>query len=664
MRFGSGVLSTFFCLAVAALLLNPIIPALAAGGSPTLLITEVSPSDEGVSIQNVCASQVDLKGWSLTDGEGTITFSESRILYPGERLTVVAEAGKNWFSSRSGTIQTDDASFSKKGRFILADSGDEVLLKAGDAIVDQVCWGNSAGVSGWDGNPVRISSLMYLLRTGSEDTDTSGDWITTRAGWTNLTYPGTSAFEAEVTPFSFPESGGGPVYKALESADTSVDISIYLISCPNVIALLADLCARGVEVRLLVEAEPLGVDISSELSLLKVLSDGGADVRLINFGSDPQRFVYVHNKYAVIDGETVVITSENWTSGNMGYGSGNRGWGAVIAGSGYAGYMEKVFENDFDTAWGDTFRLEDAYPGLKGYSGVLEYESPVVPDTESYGAYVSPVLSPDNSFSSLRTLMTSAEERIYAEEMDLGSSLSSVGGDTPVSWMASAAARGADVRFILDSSQSGGSEHELYVNMINEATGVSASAVSGGKNFSLIHNKGIVIDGAVWIGSVNWTSTSFDRNRETAVFIVSREVSDFFADLFLSDFGVSGADVERDGLSFTAELVEGKSGYAAVLRADGPAGSVYRWTVDGETRLTDVPSAVFEVSSGYHTASVSIEGMDVFEETEFTVPSDGGGEGYVIYLSAAVILLIGTAAAFFRGRPHAGRGGRQWKSGR
>ncbi len=664
MRTGSGLLPIFFCFIAAALLLIPTIPAFAAAGSPTLLITEVSPSDEGVSVQNVCATQVDLMGWSLTDGEGTLTFSESRVLRPGERITVVSEIGKSWFSSRSETIQADDGCFTKKGRFILADSGDEVLLKAGDAVVDQVCWGNSAGASGWSGNPVGISSLAYILRIGTTDTDTAGDWIATRAGWTNLSYPGTSAFEAEVVPFSFPESRGGPVYKALESASVSVDISIYIISCPNVIALLRDICARGVEVRLLVEAEPLGADISSELSLLKTLDDAGADVRLINFGSDPQRFVYVHNKYAVIDGETVVITSENWTSGNMGYGSGNRGWGAVITDTGYAGYMEKVFENDFDTAWGDTFRLEDAYPGLKGYSGTLEYESPYVPDTESYSAYVSPVLSPDNSFSALRTLMASAEERIYAEEMDLGSSLASVGGDTPVSWMASAAARGADVRFILDSSQSGGSEHELYVNMINEATGVSASAVSGGKNFSLIHNKGIVIDGAVWIGSVNWTSTSFDRNRETAAFIVSRDVSDFFADLFLSDFGVSGADVERDGLSFTAELVEGKSGYAVVLRADGPAGSVYRWTVDGETRLTDVPSAVFGVSSGYHTASASIEGMDVLEEAEFTVPSDGGGEGYVIYLSAAVILLIGTVAAFFRGRPHAGRGGRQWRSGR
>ena len=141
-------------------------------------------------------------------------------------------------------------------------------------------------------------------------------------------------------------------------------------------------------------------------------------------------------------------------------------------------------------------------------------------------------------------MMGSAERRIYAEEMDLGDSLSPVNGDTPIAWMASAASRGLDVRFILDSSQSGGGAHVSTVNLINETTGIKAVAVDGGDGFSLIHNKGIVIDGSVWVGSVNWTATSFDRNREVAVLIVSEEVASFFADLFLSDFGVSRTDVE------------------------------------------------------------------------------------------------------------------------
>lgn len=335
----------------------------------------------------------------------------------------------------------------------------------------------------------------------------------------------------------------------------------------------------------------------------------------------------------------------------------------MISGKGYAGYMERVFENDFDTVWGDTVCLEDAYPDLKGYRGTLSYVPPDVPEYRSYEASVSPVLSPDNSFSTLRMMMGSAERRIYAEEMDLGDSLSPVNGDTPIAWMASAASRGLDVRFILDSSQSGGGAHVSTVNLINETTGIKAVAVDGGDGFSLIHNKGIVIDGSVWVGSVNWTATSFDRNREVAVLIVSEEVASFFADLFLSDFGVSRTDVEEGGLSFTAEVVRGSGGYAVVLRARGPAGSIFLWAVDGEERCTDVSAAVFRVSSGDHVASVSVEGIDVSEEVSFTVPSEDHG-GYVIYLSAAVILLIGTVVAFFRDRPSGGYGDIGWRSGR
>ncbi|WP_400228011.1 hypothetical protein [Methanomethylophilus alvi] len=62
-------------------------------------------------------------------------------------------------------------------------------------------------------------------------------------------------------------------------------------------------------------------------------------------------------------------------------------------------------------------------------------------------------------------------------------------------------------------------------------------------------------------------------------------------------------------------------------------------------------------------ASVSVEGIDVSEEVSFTVPSEDHG-GYVIYLSVAVILLIGTVVAFFRDRPSGGYGDMGWRSGR
>ena len=56
--------------------------------------------------------------------------------------------------------------------------------------------------------------------------------------------------------------------------------------------------------------------------------------------------------------------------------------------------------------------------------------------------------------------------------------------------------------------------------------------------FSMAHNKGIVKDDTVWIGSMNWTENSVSSNREMSVIIRSQEVSDIYADLFLTDWGI------------------------------------------------------------------------------------------------------------------------------
>ncbi|MGI6008914.1 MAG: phospholipase D-like domain-containing protein [Methanomethylophilus sp.] len=653
----------------AALLVFLLLLAGIAGAAPydfseaapgPFLITGADPYGEGFEITNTSDSARSLSGYIATDGEGTLVFGDIDV--PAGGSVIFAKSpGKDWFTSQDGCISYADAG-TKKGSLTLADGGDELSLLTGETVIDCVCWGSSDGTDWWSGDTVSCSSKSYLVRTSLDDTDTSADWKAMKPGWTGLDYPGTDAFTGTVTPFSFPESGGEPVYRALERAERTIDISIYLLSCPNVISLLALLESRGVEVRILAEAEPLGVDISTEVSLFRSLSDAGAEIRLIN-GTDGQRYEYLHSKYAVIDGDTVAITSENWTSGNMGYGEGNRGWGAIIESEEYAGYMEEVFENDFSTEWNDVRTFASSYPGAKPYRNALEYSPPAECARQSFEAYISPILSPDNSFTAMEELMASAEERIYAEEMDLGSSLMTVSGDSPAAWIADAAERGVEVRFILDASQSSAEEHKSFAKLLCQTTEVRSKTVDGGDGFSLIHNKGIVIDDGVWLGSVNLTETSFQRNREAAVFIVSEDVSDFFAELFLKDYGTDEQDLRETGLSLTAEP---KGDGLVLLTASGLEGSRYVWEVDGETRVSDHPSALFRVSPGHHTAKVSIEGTDLSQEAGFDIDEAKNG-GCIIYIAAAAVLAAGTVAALLRSRGKRGRRyggpGRRTRSG-
>ena len=649
-------------LALALLLLVP--PLLLTGGGSSgegaggVLLFEVQPfgAHEGVSLFNYGPTDVDLGGWSVTDGEGTLFFAEGLRIGPRERLTIAKSVdAEDWFSGRDGTVAFDDARITKKGSFILADAGDDVYLYRGETLIDAVCYGNKAADEGWAGDPVRLTSGRYLLRAGPADTDTSADWISTKPGLTNIAFDPGLRFDAVVTPFSFPESEGGPILKAIEGAQREVLISIYILTSVRLVALLCDLSAKGVRVCVLVEGNVLGYDISSELALMRSLVDAGGEAYLINDpASSNRRFSYLHNKYAVIDSGTVVVTSENWTSGNMGPDGQNRGWGAVIESAGLAEYVREVFLSDVCTAYGDVRPLLELYPAAKPYHSALTYTAGAYGEAESYAATVMPVLSPDNSAAALRALIDGAEARAYSQQLDLGSSLKTSAQTSPVGWMASAADRGVDARLILDSSANGG-RNDGYVGVLNGSTGVKAISTEGGASFSLTHNKGLVVDDRAWVGSVNWTEGSFSNNRELAVVIDSPEVAAFFAALFIEDWGVNEHTVAERGLEVTLDVLSLNGAPVYTFTVSGPGQHAYAWDVlgDGVVRASEVNTIVCTgLPAGAHTLTVTMGGTPYSATLEYTAEAWGGGPSMDVLWAAgaAALMAAGCAWALFRRR--------------
>ena len=592
------------------------------GEAQSLLFFEINPfgSHEGVSLFNYGAQNVDLKGWSVSDGEGTLTFVKSVIVAPGTRFTIVKSiAADDWFSGRDRTVALDDVSIEKKGSFILADAGDDVYLYRNGVLIDSVCYGNKYIETGWKGDPVHLPSSKYLLRVGSNDTDTLADWIATKPGLTNRSFDPELYFDARVMPFSFPESCGTPIFRELEGAESEVLISIYLLTSVPLAALLCDLASSGVTVRIILEGDVLGIDTTTELTLMRSIVDAGGNVYLIN---DPipgnyERFSYFHNKYAVIDGREVIVTSENWTAGNMSSDCSNRGWGAVIESEGLAEYMREVFFSDLSPEYGDVRSLMSSYPGLKAYPGTMTYSGTEPYETAAFDARVMPVLSPDNSWSALEYFMGNAEIRVYSQQLDLGSSLRVISEKSPMGWMSAAADRGVDVKFILDASS--GDSKEETINLVNNTTGIKALYLNGRAAFSLIHNKGIVMDDIVWVGSVNWTENSFMNNREFAVVIDSPEVTEFFAGLFIEDWGVNEYTIEEMGLEITHEVFSADGEQVHVFTVSGPEHSEYTWDVlgDGVVRRSEINRIVCrDLPAGTYTISVTMDG------TAFSVAAD------------------------------------------
>ena len=644
-----------------------------------LLITEVQSSgNEGLSLYNPGERKIDLKDYYLSDGEGKLTFTTSLILPGRSKITITFDKNADQtFLKRPEEpdmviFEVGTEGIKAEGNFRLADAGDDLYIYCPDGrMLDSVCWGDIVA-KGWLGEPAeKPTKDRYLVRCSLMDTDSSKDWRISRPGMTDRNFGPT--FIADVTPFLFPECGGVEIYNALEKAEHEILLSIYQITSRDVVALLCLLANNGVDVTVLLEGTPLGRgDITNlERTMMRSLVDSGGKVMMINDhrSSDEKsnRFTYVHTKYAIIDGHTTIITSENWTQANMSDGDGNRGWGAVIESEGYASYMRNIFLNDSSDYYNDCNGLLELYPDQFDYEGDLTYSDPGLNydgsnDSVTFtNCEVSPILSPDNSYDALRSFIEGAETRIYAEQMDISNSYRGIDEKSPISWMVDSASKGVDSRLILDLTfDDGGIAAEI--GLINTTTDLRAAGIKGGVDFSLTHNKGVIADDAVWVGSVNWTDTSFFRNREAAVIIKSQEISDHYANYFMTDWNnndrTRGIDVSVH--STGAELFAGFGYFEAKVSPKGEY--TYEWDLYGDGSLirhSTIHKITYEgLEPGKHILSLTVVEKDTGRRSvthkEYTIIEDSAGNdfNYIQYLVYVVVGVLSTLLIVVSVRNH------------
>ncbi|MFN2220789.1 MAG: lamin tail domain-containing protein, partial [Anaerolineae bacterium] len=138
----------------------------ARSASSSLLITAVyydtyllDEPDEAFRLMNVSSTAVDLSGWTVTDGpnEGTISLQGS--LAPGASIWIARQAAGfalefGFSPAHEYGADTDPSvpNLTMSGTVALANTGDQLILKDGEVIVDSVVWegGDPAG-TGWSG---------------------------------------------------------------------------------------------------------------------------------------------------------------------------------------------------------------------------------------------------------------------------------------------------------------------------------------------------------------------------------------------------------------------------------------------------------------------------------------------------------------------------------
>ncbi len=90
--------------------------------------------------------------------------------------------------------------------------------------------------------------------------------------------------------------------------------------------------------------------------------------------------------------------------------------------------------------------------------------------------------------------------------------------------------------------------------------------------YATMHNKGVIIDDAVWVSSVNWTENAFMNNRECGLYIMSKEVADFYAGVYNvdweHDYDASAVpDAPADSKNDIAQTIEENASWIAIAGA-------------------------------------------------------------------------------------------------
>ncbi|MFD1567380.1 phospholipase D-like domain-containing protein [Halolamina litorea] len=502
-------------LAVCALL---VLPALGGGavaaldardgadgerGEPDGAILELYPdpvrgNDAG---EYVLLSLPEPGNWSVSDGESAVRLRNrsGRVLVTDEPGSIPPGAG----AGPNGTLPVvvDDG-------LELSNGGESVTLRRDGAVVQRVDYGEST------------EGERYLPASDE---------------WRPVGFEPRDAVHTcptNATAFLLPDSPEVPI-ETLRGADERLLLAGYTFSSQRVADVLVRAADRGVDVRVLVEAAPVGGISTRQARTLDRLFAAGVDVRVGVVGA--ARFNYHHPKYAVADDRALVLT-ENWKPAGTG-GAASRGWGVRTENGSTADALASLFRDDadaIDTRGWPAFREGRQFERVPAANG--SYPTGFAPE-RVHARNVTLLTAPGNAETELVSAIDGAEERIDVLQPSLGRQANSL-----VEATLRAAQRGVEVRVLLSGAWYVAEENAALVAWLNgwaERTDapLTARVAEPAGRYEKIHAKGLLIDDDLAVvGSLNWNENSATENREVALALHGPEPVAFYRESFDADW--------------------------------------------------------------------------------------------------------------------------------
>jgi cardiolipin synthase len=348
-----------------------------------------------------------------------------------------------------------------------------------------------------------IALLCILLLTacdaGGALTSTSpfsGTATTTQgtpAALSPCTEPSCAASSVQV--FVEPDAGEAPIVNAIDSAQHSVWVEVYLLTDHAVIQALESAAARGVQVQVLLEPHPEGSGSEDPAQLIEELNQAGVRAQ----ASDPT-FRYTHEKALVIDSKTALILTCNLTLSGLGGSSGatDRDYGVIDSNAADVSEVMAIFSADWNhqTAKLTVSRL---------------------------------VVSPENSRADLQALIASAHTGLLLEDEEMSDAQSEDA-------LIAAAERNVRVQLILPMPSPPSSTSPDIARLLAAGVQVRYSTTL------YMHAKLIVVDSRLgFAGSENFSTTSLNKNRELGIVMSDPTAISTFTSVFAEDWGAAQA---------------------------------------------------------------------------------------------------------------------------
>lgn len=528
-------------------------------------------TDEAFELINMGGSAVDLNGWQVTDGEGTVTFPS----------TSLASHARIWATKTATDFQYEfgfPADFEYGGNSdpavpdmsgnppTFANSGDEIsLIDPFGTVVDTLVYaGGNTATQGWSGPSLSPYTQGYFGAEGQilyrkldqdtgfpvADTNTVSDWAQAADDNINgkkIQYPGWDLeryfLPTHVNDGSFlkyfiaPDNIFDNYVAAINSATNSIDIEGYTITNAQIADALVARLQAGVQVKILLEEEVVnGVSDQEKWICQYIEANGGQCWYMYNDSANNvyDRYNFQHAKFTIIDGNLLLTGSENLNGSSMPADdksdgtSGNRGVYIETDSPGLIAHAVDVYQHDLDPTHHSDIRrwsastdsppsgfTPDYTTGGTGYT--VQFPTPL----ELNGAFDYEVVqSPETSLRDHGGLLgmvarAGAGGKVFVEQLYektyWGPTTSDPATDPNPRLEAyiDAARRGAQVRILLDSFYD--TPTDVRSNA-NTCTYVNNTASSEGLDLACLTGNpaGTGIHNKmvlVWDGAQGWTHT-------------------------------------------------------------------------------------------------------------------------------------------------------------